>query len=89
MQQHGSSHIQTIFVFLNMVFQRHRHTVEVCPKPAQPATITTSSPHILPTCSSFRAEFVEKLVDKPVGFRFHEAQRGSNLHSTPGDGIRP
>ena len=80
MEQQGLPHIQTIVVFLNMFFQRHSHPLEVCPKPVQPATITTSSPHILPTCSSFRAEFVEKLVDKPVCFRFHEAQMVSNLH---------
>ena len=64
--------------FLNILSLRHIGAV--CPKPAKPATITISSPHILPTCSSFRAEFVEKLVDKPVCFRFHEAQMLRNIH---------
>ena len=66
-----------------------RHTGAVCLTPAPLAKIGSSSPRILPKFSSFRSEFSEKLIDNPVWFRFHEAQRLSNLHSTPGDGIRP
>ena len=66
-----------------------RHTAAVCLTPAPRAKIGSSSPRILSTCSSVRSEFPEKLIDNPVWFRFHEDQRLSNLHSTPGDGIRP
>jgi hypothetical protein len=86
-ERHGSPHIQTIVLFFKHSFQRH--TAEVCPTSAQPATITTSSCRLLPTCSSFRSEFPEKLIDNPVWFWFHEVQRGSYLHRRPDAGIRP
>jgi hypothetical protein len=66
-----------------------RHTAAVCLTPAPRAKIDSSSPRILPTCSSFRSEFPEKLIDNPVWFRFYEAQMVSNLHSRPEAGIRP
>ena len=66
-----------------------RHTGAVCLTPAQRANIDSSSLRLLSNFSSFRSEFPKKLIDNPVWFRFHEAQRMSNLHSTPGDGIRP
>jgi hypothetical protein len=66
-----------------------RRTAAVCPKPANPATITISSGCLLPKCSSFRSEFPQKLIDNPGWCRFHEAQRLSNLHRRPEAGRQP
>jgi hypothetical protein len=66
-----------------------RHPGAVCPTLCQPLTFIMSSPHLLPNFSASRSNLPEKLVDKPVSFWFHEAQRVSNLHSRPESGIRP
>jgi hypothetical protein len=66
-----------------------RHTGVVCPTPCHLAKIITSSPHISPDFSFFRAQHPENLIDNPGWFWFHETQMWSNLHRRPGDSRRP
>lgn len=75
MAGHGSQH-----VVLQIFSQRHAEEVGL--QPCNTAKSIMLSPHIHPDYSPSRSEFVEKLIDTPGGFWFHEGQRLSNLHRT-------